>query len=56
MLLALIAKLRPWVVPLEFYSFIIAVYFYFLRIKFGLNDLIQITLVTTPQWCVTLIS
>lgn len=31
------------------------IYFNFLLIKFGLNDLVQTTVVTIPRWCATLI-
>lgn len=31
------------------------IYFNFLLIKFGLNDLVQTTVVLIPQWCATLI-
>lgn len=31
------------------------IYFNFLLIKFGLNDLVQTTVVLIPQWCTTLI-
>ena len=31
------------------------IYFNFLLIKFGLNDLVQTTVVIIPPWCATLI-